>query len=521
MTQVATISSNRTAAYYAVEDSPKTLPGTPDWYELEPNSYGDFGAQITRVPRQPISADRQLKKGPITDLDASSSFQMDLTQENFPGLAAGFFRAAVRAKAELAVATVNTGGATDDFEPASGGDSYYANDLLYAQGFDDAANNGLHVVSGTPTGTEIIVTTTLTENTGQSGTIRKVGHQFASADFRVDASGTWPVLTTEGGGKDMTELGLIGAGEWLYIGSDEANTSFANAVNNGWVRVRAVAANALTVDKASATMATDTGSGKTIRIYFASRVLKNETTQTLIVQNTYQLERQLGAPDDAAPSEIQSEYVTGAVPNEFTLTVGTADKVVGDLSFVGMDYETRTGSTGIKTGNRHAVTEADAFNTSSSFKRLRMYVWADGDEFPSNLFTYLQDLALTLTNNSDPNKAVNVLGAASINDGFFQVTGQANAYFNNVAQQAAVRANSDSTLDFVMAQDNAVLGNAQGINIDVPLIGLGDGQNNVEQNSPMLTPVAIEGFDGAKLDSALSHTLWMGWWDYLPDVAVA
>lgn len=519
MAQVATISSNRSAAYYAVEDSPKTLPGTPDWYELEPNSYGDFGAQVTRVPRQPISADRQLKKGPITDLDASASFQMDITQENFPGLAAGFFRAAVRAKAELAIATVDTGGATNDFEPASGGDAYYANDLLYAQGFDDAINNGLHLVSGTPAATEVIVTTNLAENTGQSGTIRKAGHQFASGDAEIDASGSWPLFITTT--KDMTELGLVGAGEWLYIGSDEANTTFATTANNGWVRVRAVAANALTIDKADAEMSTDNGSGKTIRIYFASRVLKNETTQTLIVQNTYQLERQLGAPDDALPSEIQSEYVTGAVPNEFTMTVGTADKVVGDLSFVGMDYETRTGGTGVKSGNRHAVTEADAFNTSSAFKRLRMYVWADGTEFPSNLFTYIQDLSLTLSNNADPNKAVNVLGAASINDGFFQLTGQANAYFNNVAQQAAVRANSDCTLDFVMAQDNATLGNAQGINVDLPLIALGDGQNNVEQNSPMLTPVSIEGFDGSKVNSALNHTLWMGWWDYLPDVAVA
>ncbi len=515
MALVAKIDSNVTGLRYCEEVSLGLLNGSAAdlWKPLEPNSYNDFGGQLTTMARDPINASRQRKKGVVTDLDASGGFSMDLTQTNLSDMLQGFMFADVRTCDRVAtLAAVTT--ASDHYEKASGMDIFRIGDIVWAEGFTNPENNGVKHVTAINTA-YIGVSENLVNEPAPPATasIRVVGFTSAAGDIDVDAAGTWPALTSTT--VDFTTFGLV-VGSWIYIGGDTAGSIFAgnSGVNNGFKRIRAIAAHLLTLDKSAATMVTEAQAGQAIELYFGD-VIKNESDPTLIKRRTYQLERLLGAPDTASPSQIQSEYIVGAVPNEFKINIPTANKVTCDLSFVGIDNEQRSGVTGAKTGTRTALVESDAFNTSSDFSRMRLAVYTSGTEAPSPLFAYVTEANVSINNNASPNKAVAVLGAFDVSIGMFTVSGNITAYFADVAAIAAVRQNKDVSLDFILAKANA------GIVFDLPLVTLGDGRADIQKDQPIKLPLSMDAATGAKINASGDHTLLVQFFPYLPTVAEA
>ena len=510
MAQVTKIDSNATELRIAEEESLGVLPTTPIWVPYEPNSYSDFGGKITTVARNPINSSRQRKKGVVTDLDANGGFNSDLTQTNMQELLQGFFFASFRRKGE----EVPTGaiGTTDLFSVAATA-GFKVNDLVFASGFTNSGNNGLHVVTAVTLNTsiEVLGSTLVTETPPAGANLVVVGHQAAQGDLDIDVSGDFATLVSSS--LDLQTLGLI-PGEWIFLGGDTAGTSFNTAANNGWKRVKSIAQNAIVLDKSDLAMSSEDNSATsnaTIQV-FIGRVLKNELAGSQ-VRRTYQQERTLGAPESTQPTQIQAEYVVGSVPSEFTINIGQADKITVDLGFVATDNSHIDGPTSLKTGTRPALVEADAFNTSSDFSRIKMAVVSSSSEAPSSLFAFASELTLNINNNVSPNKAVSVLGAFEVTAGTFEVGGSITAYFGNVAAIQAVRNNSNVTLDMVMAKAN------KGIAIDLPLITLGDGLADVTQNEPIKIPLDMAAATGAFVDANMDHTLMMVFFDYLPTAA--
>lgn len=510
----STIDSNITGLRIAEEvfGTIGILPGTPDWDPYEPNTYSDFGASLTLLARNPIVDTRQQKKGVITDLDVSGGFVTDYTQDNMIALLEGFFMAdwiekpvtKSRNAAQLPITSTTT---STYVASGAGLDTagFKVGHLILAEGFADAANNGLKTIN-TVTATVITVDETLVVDAAPAANaqLTAVGIQFGTGELDVTApGGVLPELTRASGTIDMSAMG-VAAGDFIWIGGDGAADIFDTAVNNGAARVKTVAAASWILDKSDGTMTDEAGADETIQLFFGHRI-NNAAVSGDFKRRTFQLERTLG--DDGGGT--QSEYLIGAVPNQMTLTIPQADKITADLTFVGIDHEQRTGATGVKSGNRGTLIDTDAFNTSSDFSRLKVNVVDPIESNPTALFAFLTELTIVLSNNVDPNKAVAVLGAFEVNTGQLEVSGSATAYFSTTAAITAVRNNDSVTIDWMIAKNNA------GWALDLPLTSLGDGRPNIEINQPVTLPLNVI----AAEETVLGYTIAMHEFKYLPTVA--
>lgn len=490
MTQV--LPSNATGLSIAEEQTPGSLPVTPIWTPLEPNTYSDFGGQVKLVARDPINSSRQLKRGVLTDLDAAASFTSDFVTGSLAGLMQGFMFADWRYKTSL----TDTAVSGTQYTVASGGAGFLTNDLLFADGHAVSGNNGLKLVTAS-SGTTVSASGLSVETPPASATITRVGHQGASGDITLTVSGG--VATLGSTTLDFTTLGLI-PGEWVWVGGDSAGLQFATAADNGFYRVSTVAAHAVVFDRQPSTSVTDTGSGKTIQIFFG-HVLKNESNPALIKLRTYCIERYIAAS--------QYEYINGAGPNTLAVNIKKADKVTLDLSFKGL---TATQATVAKSGTRNSLPSQVAFNASSDFSRLRLY----DDTGAASLATYVDEIKLTIDNGIDPVKAVSALGGIDINYGDFKVSGSVSCFFTSITAIQAVLANDKVSLDFAMVAKSGSQALPVGYLFDVPQLSLGDGRLKAEKDKPLMLPVTVD----ASAHDTYNHTLMLVNFPYLPVAAL-
>lgn len=503
--------SNFSEARIAEETSLGVVSGSAIWGLLEPNSYNDASGKYKKVARAPIGGDRQRKKGVLVDLDAMFGFNTDWTQFNVQDLWQGFFRADFRRKVEFTTPALTGANGASQYTVTAGGTALVLNDLVFARGFSKfLGNNGFRRVTASAATLITVTPATVVESAPTGSFLTRVGVRTVAGDLDVVVSGPYPVITSTT--LNFTTLGL-NVGEPVWIGGDAALNRFSNAANNGMVRIRAIAANALTLDKASlGPMVVEANTVQEVDLYFG-RCLKNESTPSLIKRRTYQIERTLGAPEDTLPAQIQSEYFTKAVPNDAVISFKTADKIVADLGYMCGDHEQRTGATGLKAGTRPALESAPAQNTSSHLRRVRVAKYISGDETPAALVGIIDNFTLSISNGVEPIKGLTVLGSAEFSDGDFAVSGSLSGCFTDIAAVLAIRNNDDLTIDLFQTINN------QGIAIDLPLVTFGEGGANVEKDKPIKVPVTFDAASGEDLDVALDHTCFISFFDYLPTIA--
>lgn len=512
------IDSNITGLAYAKEAVIGFLPGeggnagSPVWRRLLPVSYEDFGGEITTVAPQTINPSRQKRKGVITDNESSGGFEHYMTFHNLTDLMQGAMFAALRRKGTELVTAVDIDGANpDEYEVASTA-SFVVGSLIKGINFANSANNSLNLVTVIVTDVSVEVASgQLVAEASPPATARidVVGFQAAAGDIDVTTVGDFATLTSTT--LDFTTLGLV-PGQWIFIGGEVAGDRFTTAANNGFKRIRSIAANAVVIDKSNLAMVTEANASATIRLFFGD-VLRNETG-ALIVRSTYQLERTLGAPDSDSPSDVQSEVVVGAVLNELTINIPSADLLTVDVSFLGTDTQQRISTVGPKQSGVLNSDIADEYNTSSDVGRMRLSVISTTSESVSALFAYVTEASITLNNNMSPNKAVGVLGAFDMTAGIVEIGGELTAYFTTIEAVRAVRNNSSLTFDLSLIKDNT------GIIFDMPLLSLSNGRPEVELNEPIMIPLEQMAATGEDINANLNHTLLITYFNYLPEAAM-
>lgn len=338
------VSTNTVGLRYIHEDS-LGVPGVDnEWKKLEPNDISTFGATISTVARNPISSERQRKKGTVTDLDSAVEFDADMTMGHALDFLEGFVFAVwagapVYGEHETEQVTATSTSAYTVTNNASNPalDEFV---LVYGRGFTNSANNGLHVVDAGATTTSVAVKETLVAEASPptAARLEVCGIQAASGDLTVAiTSGVTTIVSA--GGLDWTDTDYdLKVGQMVWVGGDTAVTQFVdNTVNRGWGRIIAITSTVLSIDNTTTTFATDAGTSKTVQIFFG-RFLRNVSTSDAdYLERSYTFEAEY--PDLDSVGTPEYEYAKGNFCNQVAFNLPLADKATGTFGFIGTDTE--------------------------------------------------------------------------------------------------------------------------------------------------------------------------------------
>jgi hypothetical protein len=497
--------TNNFALAYAIESAvPGVLPGSPLWKQLEPNNIPAYGSTNTTSSRAPISKRRQRRKGKLVDQSASVELEMDMCLDPLEDFAMGFLVANWQGSAPQAVTACDT----NSFTTLDNNISYAVGTLVHVRGMRSPQNNGLKVVTGTPTDTDVpVVGTLVAEVTAPTNAvIERAGIRCAAGDLGVNADGNLISTTL-----DFTTLGLI-PGQTIWVGGEAAANQFfsqANAdTNYGYARVTAIAANLLTLDQTASTFVVDdgtsTGSGGTARSIdlFFGRFLRNvDVDDPNYRETTFHFEGAFANLETGGATGY--EYAIGQYPNEATFTIPETEECTMNFAFVGIDTQKITTTRKAGASTALAPVRTDSFSSSSDLARLRL-ANVDGE----GLTTCFKSMTVTLQNNVEPEKCLGVLGSPFINFGNFFVNIEATVMFTNKNVIDAIKDNETCSLQFALDNDDGA------IFIDLPALTLGGGGREFPANKSITASLTGETFG----DSVFGASLMMSLFPFVPTI---
>lgn len=500
-------SGNFSGLYEAEESSPGVLPASPVWQEREPNSYADFGANFSMTTRKPIRRDRQYAKGDVSDNNPNSGYTEDLTPLNSRSKMQGFLYANAREKPStqplngVVIPITSVDSATKQYRAATGLTAFKVGQIVQPFGFSNATNNQVNQIATVTAGALTMVNALVSDAAPASTAgLEVVGFQYAVGTVALTLPTGRALLTMPAG--VLTHNLTLGA--WIAV------VGFMNGATPMpfYGRVSNFTDTTVEFDKTTGSIVADTGTGDTVALYFGTDI-RNEDDPTLIKVRTYTQERQYGV----GAGQVSSSGVRGAQPNQITINVPTpgADaKVTMEMTHVPLtsfERDTTQGPLTAVSGTTRAALNEPCFKPGLDVYRHKLAVIDELNLNPAALAAYNSEANVVINNNAAGNKAIEAFGNSGVNVGEFSVSGSLNTYWRDVLATRAVRQGAECTWDLILTKAN------KAVIFDMPSVGLGNGRETVEANTPIKLPL-----DTAAGKGKFGATLCVSYLRYVPSV---
>jgi hypothetical protein len=424
--------ANRTQVGVIEESTFGTTPASPVFETLRVTGEPNLAYQPITTASNEIRSDRQVTDLPLVDKEAGGNIEMELSFGAQDTLLEGalfddWTELATRKNETTTQITGVT--AVDDTYACLTGTAYAQYMMIKTTGFTNSANNAVfEAQSGTSATAVVAPDQTADETPGTNAVMRQVGFVGPSADITATANGLGSTLL------DFTTMNLA-VGMWVKIGGTAAGDQFATTALNGYARISVIAANALTFDVLPTGWTTDTGTGKTIKVWLGD-YLRNSTTQ-----KSYSIERQY-----LDHSPVTYEVFTGMSVDTFNLSADAATIVDSTFGFLGKDASMSTTRT--SGASDKAAPTNDVLNSSSNVASIR----EGGTEISGANFVL--NMSVNVANNLRRNTAVGSIGAIEMGVGESTITGELTTYFDDSTLVDKVVNNTETSLDFRFKDDS-------------------------------------------------------------------
>lgn len=404
--------SNLVQLAYVEETTWGVTPNTPAMKLLRYTGES-IAYEIQSTQSAEIVTDRQVTDLILTGAKASGGYNFELSykeHDDFIGSALMNNWAKTPEKDNSGVAdSVITAvtGSSKTFTVVSGGTDFKFGHLIYNTNFIASNNNGVLRVTSS-TGTTVVASdATLTDESipPANARMKVVGFQGAASDLATTSTGLHSTAL------DFTTLGLS-LGSWIKIGGVASGDKFATSAVNDWVRIIAITANDLTFDHRPSGWTTDSGSGKTVKIWFGDTLTNGTLLRSFTIEKGF-----LG---QTVPNYLS---FAGETVDQMSLQISPGSVLSGSFTLLGKSAAAAT------------TTPLDASPDPSKTGEVLNAVNDVGlIAFNGSRVTgpnYIQKFEINTNNNLRDRTAVGFFGLVGVGTGQFNATGSLSTYFGD------------------------------------------------------------------------------------------